>query len=173
MPHPVNKRTAHFKKDAANFHATSHKDDQSEQGSVFKENAERFYGNSKSRAEINKSSQHFKKDNAKFWGESYAPSDNQSDKGSIFQNNAAEFYQTGKPKPGERPFKISEGDCKDKTKPQGKSALNEMRLREHEANMERHPSFGKNQKRFFGMKSVSTVSGASSYAMKLEQFIQN
>lgn len=170
LPNPVNKRSAHFKKDAANFHGV--KDDQSEKGSVFKENAERFYGTAQQqKVEVNKKSQHFKKDNAKFWGESYAPSDNQSEKGSIFQNNAAEFYQTTKPKAGERPFKIREEDCKDKTQAQGKSMLNEMRLKEHEANMQRHPNFGKNQKRFFGMKSVSSVSGASSYAQKLDQFI--
>lgn len=39
--------------------------------------------------------------------------------------------------------------------------------------MQRHPNFGKNLKRFYGMKTVSSVSGASSYAQKLDQFIQN
>jgi hypothetical protein len=49
--------------------------------------------------------------------------------------------------------------------------LNERRLREHEMNMERDPKFGKNLRKFWGMKSNATASGAGSYAEKLGQFI--
>ncbi len=100
------------------------------------------------------------------------PSDKGSEKGSIFQQNAAAFYETVKPKPGERPFKISEKNLKDKNADKGKSVLNEMRLREHEKNMERDPKFGTNLRRFWGMKSNPTASGAGSFAQKLEKFIE-
>lgn len=123
--------------------------------------------------EVNKNGQHFKRDQAKFWGQSYKDSDRGSEKGSIFQDNAAEFYGTDKPAQGERPFKISEDNCKQSNDNKGKSVLNEMRLKEHDYNQQRHPGYGKNLKRFWGMKSVSSVSGASSYAQKLDQFIQN
>lgn len=50
----------------------------------------------------------------------------------------------------------------------GKSVLNEMRLKEHDNNMKRDPTFGKNLKRFWGMKSVTTASQPGSFAEKLD-----
>lgn len=171
----VNKRSQHYKKDNAAFYAASYKDsdNSSEKGSIFQENAENFYATSKHprKEPVNKRSQHFKKSAAQFFEQSYAPSDKGSDRGSIFQNNAAEFYQTTQPKEGERPFKIHEGDLKDQAPNKGKSVLNEMKLKQHDHNMQRDPNYGKNLKRFWGMKSVSTVSGAGSYAQKLDQFL--
>jgi len=46
-----------------------------------------------------------------------------------------------------------------------------MRLKEHERNMQRDPRFGKNLKKFWGMKTNSTVSAAQSFAQKLDTFI--
>jgi len=45
-----------------------------------------------------------------------------------------------------------------------------MRLKEHEYNMQRDPRFGKNLKKFWGMKTNSTAS-THSYAQKLDAFI--
>jgi hypothetical protein len=61
---------------------------------------------------VNTAGQHYKRDQAKFFGTSYVPSDAGSERGSIFQQNAAAFYETAKPKPGERPFKISDKNTK-------------------------------------------------------------
>ena len=92
--------------------------------------------------------QHFKKDTANFYGESYKS----SEKGSIFQGNAAEFYGLPKPQNGE---KIIDPDeiVIPKNKPPKQSVLNERRLKAHELNMQRHPMYGKNIKRFWGLKS--------------------
>lgn len=122
-------------------------------------------------------SQHFKKDQAQFYGQSYVASDKSSDRGSIFQNNAAEFYGMDKPEHGEKPFRISIRDLQDPSKTQQNkgSVLNEMKLKEHERNMERDPKFGKHLRKFWGMKSNPTNSQFSSsnrsYAQKLDNFI--
>ncbi len=76
----------------------------------------KFYaadGPTKKKEPVNTKGQHFKQDQAKFFGQTYVPSDKSSDRGSVFQNNAAAFYETAKPKAGEKPFKISQRDCKD------------------------------------------------------------
>lgn len=105
---------------------------------------------------IDMTKQHLKRDAAKFYGESYKSSDVGSSKGSIFQENAAEFYGMAKPEHGEKPFKIHKEDLQDpKTKNPKKSVLNERRLKKHEMNMQRHPMFGKNLRRFWGLKSQS------------------
>jgi hypothetical protein len=125
------------------------------------------------KTEVPKNHQHFKKDQAHFYGQSYVPSDKSSDRGSIFQNNAAEFYGMEKPAHGEKPFQISSKNLEDPRKQQQNkgSVLNEMRLKEHERNMERDPKFGKNLRKFWGMKSVGTNSnysnGGQSYAQQL------
>lgn len=122
---------------------------------------------------VPKNSQHFKRDQAQFYGHSYVPSDKSSDRGSIFQNNAAEFYGMEKPGHGEQPFRITSQDLKNPAQSQPKqvSVLNEMRLKEHERNIQRDPKFGKNLKKFWGMKSVTTNSqfgdSQKSYAQKL------
>jgi hypothetical protein len=123
--------------------------------------------------------QHFKKDQAAFYGQSYAPSDKSSDRGSIFQQNAAEFYGLDKPVHGEKIIQISSKQLKDPQKQQNVqkgSVLNEMKLREHERNMERDPKFGKNLRKFWEMKSVTTnsnaVSSNKSYAQQLGSMIR-
>lgn len=128
--------------------------------------------------------QHFKKDTANFYGESYKSNDQGSSKGSIFQDNAAEFYQTEHPKNGEKPFKIHQEDLKDPKLNQKHSVLNERRLRNHEMNMQRHPMYGKNLRKFWGLKSntasqpnmssrgsSSKGSRMGSYAQKLTDMI--
>ena len=127
--------------------------------------------------EPNTSTQHFKKDQAKFYGQSYVASDTGSERGSIFQNNAAEFYGEEKPTHGERPYRISTNNLQaPKNTQQNKgSVLNEMRLKEHEKNMQRDPKFGKHLRKFWGMKSQATNSQMSSsnqsYAQKLDNFL--
>jgi hypothetical protein len=122
--------------------------------------------------------QHFKKDQAAFYGQSYAPSEKTSDRGSIFQNNAAEFYGFEKPAHGEKPFVVSSKNLQDPRtqQNQGKSVLNEMRLKEHERNMQRDPKFGKNLRKFWSMKSVATnsqlESSKGSYAQQLGGMIK-
>lgn len=57
----VNKNSTHFKKDASNFHGQSFKD--SDKGSVFRENAERYYGSGEvQKKEVDTTGQHFRKD---------------------------------------------------------------------------------------------------------------
>ena len=103
---------------------------------------------------VNKDSQHYKRDLAKFYGEPYKPSDQGSSMGSIFQENAAEFYGVQKPAHGDKPFKINKDDLKDpNTGKKPESILNERRLKQHELNMQRNPTFGKNLRRFYGLKS--------------------
>lgn len=126
--------------------------------------------------ETPQSGQHFKRDQAKFFGEDYVPSDKGSDRGSIFQQNAAEFYGVDKPAHGEQPFRISQNNLQDprKNEPKNVSVLNEMKLKEHERNMQRDPKFSKNLQKFWGMKSqgASSQNGSNkSYAQKLDQFI--
>ena len=121
-------------------------------------------------------SQHFKRDQAQFYGQSYAPSDKSSDRGSIFQGNAAQFYGMEPPQHGEKPFKISTKNLSDPSKGQTQqpSVLNEMKLKEHERNMQRDPKFGKNLRKFWGMKSQATNSqfgSNKSYAQKLDGFL--
>lgn len=121
--------------------------------------------------------QHFKRDQAKFWGESYVPSDKSSDRGSIFQQNAAEFYGMDKPPQDESQFRVSKNQLSDpnKNQPKQTSVLNEMKLKEHERNMQRDPKFGKNLRKFWEMKSVATnsnfASSNKSYAQQLDNFI--
>ena len=103
---------------------------------------------------LNPNSQHYKRDVAKFYGEPYKPSDQGSSMGSIFQENAAEFYGLPKPASGEKLFKINPEDLKDPNagkKPE--SVLNERKLKQHELNMQRNPTFGKNLRRFYSLKS--------------------
>ena len=177
VDNPIKRNSQHFKKDQAKFYNESYvpSDTQSQKGSIFKGDANNFYatgGNDKkAKKTVDQKAQHFKRDQAKFFGQTYVPSDKSSEKGSIFQQNAAAFYETAAPKSGERPFKIKQDDCKDKNPVKGKSVLNENRLREHEQNMERDPKFGKNLRRFWGMKSQATVSGAGSFAQKLDKFM--
>jgi hypothetical protein len=128
----------------------------------------------------NPNSQHYKKDMANFHGQTYVPSDKGSDRGSIFQNNAAEFYGAEKPAHGEKPFRISENNLQDPNKQLQNavgSVLNERRLKEHEKNMQRDPRFGKNERKFFGLKSQPTNSAYSSsnrsYAQKLDGLMRN
>ena len=122
-------------------------------------------------------SQHYKRAQAQFYGQSYVPSDKSSDRGSIFQDNAAEFYGLEKPVHGQKPFHISTRNLEDpkKNQPKNTSVLNEMKLKEHERNMQRDPKFGKNLRKFWGMKSQATNSqfgsSAKSYAQKLDGFI--
>jgi hypothetical protein len=97
--------------------------------------------------------QHFKKDAANFYGESYKSNDPASSKGSIFQDNAAEFYGLDHPEHGDKPFKIHQENLKDPKVGMKQSVLNEKRLKNHENNMQRHPMYGKNLKRFWGQKS--------------------
>lgn len=66
----------------------------------------------------------------------------------MFKKNAQEFYTSEIPI--DQPVKIKEQDLKDTRPPQPKSVLNDMRLKEHERNMQRDPRFGKNLKRFWG-----------------------
>lgn len=99
--------------------------------------------------------EHFKKDAAVFYGDSYASSAKGSSKGSIFQDNAAEFYGLPKPENGEKPFKIHKEDLKDPKAGKKQSVLNERRLKKHEYNMQRHPMYGKNLRKFWGLKSNS------------------
>lgn len=87
----------------------------------------------KTQEPINQQSQHYKKTAAQFYGHSYKASDKGSEKGSVFQANAAAFYETAKPKPGAPKVHLNEANFKDNTKQhQGKSVLNEMRLKEHD-----------------------------------------
>lgn len=125
---------------------------------------------------VNTNAQHFKRDQAHFYGKSYAPSEGSSDMGSIFQNNFAEFHGLEKPAHGERPFQIPKQPSQPTIQQQNAgSVLNERRLKEHEANMQRDPKFGKNLRKFWGMKSNPTNSAFSSsnksYAQKLDGFI--
>ena len=121
--------------------------------------------------------QHLKRAQAQFYGVDYAYSDQGSERGSIFQHNAANFYGCEPPAPGERPFKISDNDTIDqrKNEPKNVSILNERKLQEHERNMQRDPKFGKNLRKFWGMKSQATNSNMASsnrsYAQQLDQFI--
>lgn len=123
--------------------------------------------------------QHYKRAQAAFYGENYVPSDKSSDRGSIFQDNAAEFYGIEKPEHGEKPFKVSSKELEDPRKYQPKqvSVLNDMKLKEHERNMQRDPKFGKNLRKFWDMKSNPTNSqvGSStkSYAQQLDGFIHH
>ena len=75
------------------------------------------------------------------------------------------------PQTGERIVKIEKG--KKEAANQGKSYLNESRLREHEITMARNPQFEKNKRRFAGLNSVATRSdgGPKSMANKLDAFI--
>ena len=103
---------------------------------------------------LDESGQHYKRDLANFYGESYKPSDQGSEMGSIFQDNAANFYGMEKPEKGERPFKIHKNGLQDPNKGKKKnSVLNERRLKQHELNMQKNPTFTKNLKRFYGLKS--------------------
>ena len=50
-----------------------------------------------------------------------------------------------------------------------------MRLKEHDTNMQRDPKFGKNMRKFWGMKSQATNSQApstQSYAQQLGNYIK-
>jgi hypothetical protein len=80
----------------------------------------------------------------------------------VFKQNAQEFYTSEIPI--DHPVKIREEDLKDTRAPPPKSVLNDMRLKEHEYNMQRDPKFGKNLKKFWAQKSNSTVSGPQSFA---------
>lgn len=93
-------------------------------------------------------SQKYKKSQATFHGEAYKNSDVGSEKGSVFKRNAQEFYSSEIPI--EHPVTVKEADLKDNRPAPPKSVLNDMRLKEHEWNMQRDPWFGKNQKRFWG-----------------------
>ena len=96
-------------------------------------------------------------------------SDKGSERGSVFQANAAAFYEQAPPKTGQPKVHFKEEDCKAEQDPNaGKSVLNDRRLREHDRNMERDPKFGKNLRRFWGMKSNTTASQPSSFAQKLD-----
>ena len=107
----------------------------------------------------NENSQHYKRDVAKFYGESYKSSDRESDRGSIFQGNAANFYGLDQPAEGDKPFVIHKNDLEDPNKNKKmKSVLNQRRLKKHEMNMERNPTFSKNLRRFWGMKSQGKYS---------------
>ena len=129
-----------------------------------KKTQQAFIATGEKKEPVNQNSQHFTKAKHDFYGEKYQPSDKGSEKGSVFQANAAAFYEVEKPKHGERPFKINEENLKDNRPAPGKSVLNEMRLREHERNMERDPKFGKNLRKFWGLKSNATASQPSSFA---------
>ena len=80
------------------------------------------------------------------------------------------------PAEGTRPFNISKTLPKDETAQQN-SYLNDKRLKEHEAAMERDPKFKKNLKRFMGVPSNPTINksshhgGPASNADKLNSFI--
>ena len=103
--------------------------------------------------EIDSKAQHYKRDLAKFYGESYQPSEG-SELGSIFQHNAAEFYGENHPEHGEQPYKIDKQKLQDPSKEKKpQSVLNQRRLKQHETNMQRNPTFSKNLRRFYGMKS--------------------
>lgn len=97
--------------------------------------------------------QHFKKDAANFYAESYKS----SEKGSIFQDNAAVFYDMPKPPHGEKIINPSDLNPKMLRENNKSSVLNERKLKAHELNMQRHPMFGKNLKRFYGMKSAGKI----------------
>lgn len=104
---------------------------------------------------VDQTKQHFKKDAAHFYAETYKTSDVGSSRGSIFQDNAAEFYGVPKPEHGEKPFRINKKNLKDPSNVPKTSVLNERRLKNHEMNMQRHPMYGKNLRRFWGLKSQS------------------
>jgi hypothetical protein len=106
---------------------------------------------------VDENCQHFKRDQAKFWGEKYQFSDeDMSNKGSVFQDNYAEFYGMPKPEKGAKPYKVKMNNLMGDNKNNKKSVLNERRLKAHDLNMQRNPSFKKNQKRFWEMKSMSS-----------------
>ena len=106
----------------------------------------------------NESGQHLNQAQAKFWGENYKPSDQGSEMGSIFQHNAAEFYGLDMPEKGEKPFKINKDNFVDPNKnKKPTSVLNERKLKEHEMNMQRNPTFSKDLRRFYGMKSYGKI----------------
>lgn len=96
--------------------------------------------------------QHFKRDAAKFYGNSYKS----SEMGSIFQDNTAEFFGVEKPPHGE--IIVDPNIKPPMSKPKKTSVLNERRLKNHEMNAQRHPMYGKNLKRFYGMKSTGSFS---------------
>lgn len=129
------------------------------------ENIEKFksintdsHRNTTTNLHIDQNKQHFKRDAAHFHGQSYKPSEAGSANGSIFQDNAAEFYGLAKPEDGEKPFKINKEDLKDPNNAKKTvSVLNERRLKNHEMNMQRHPMYGKNLRRFWGLKSYGKV----------------
>jgi len=139
-------------------HCSSRKDMTTQQAMENFKTTNNPHRNTTTDLHIDDSKQHFKKDAANFYGENYKSSVAGSAKGSIFQDNAAEFYGLPHPEHGEKPFKVNEQDLKDPKAVPKKSVLNERRLKNHELNMQRHPKYGKNMRRFWGLKSQTTNS---------------
>jgi hypothetical protein len=138
-------------------HTNSHKDMSTKEAMGRFKNIHDPHRKTTSALEINENKQHYKRDMNKFYGESYHPSEG-SEMGSIFQNHAADFYGLEPPEGNAKPFKIDKNGLEDPNKNvKPESVLNQRRLNQHELNMQRNPTFGKNMRKFYGMKSHGKI----------------